>query len=112
MRTSPLIGLPNPSTIYSCPYVDHKNLVHVHSGDDVGFLQIVVMGVDVERWVVVPESAVNEVSITNAAEGKVVRSGRCCLSGITNSTVKCFVAVVSAEIGRLVPNIVVVKLGR
>jgi len=70
------------------------------------------MGVDVERWVVVPEAGVNEISITNAAEGKVVRSGGCCLSGITNSTVKFFVAVVSAEIGRLVPDIVVFKLGR
>lgn len=70
------------------------------------------MGVDVERWVVVPEATVNERAVTNATEGEVARSGRCCLSGITHSTFEFFVAVVSAKIGGLISDIGPFKFGR
>lgn len=57
------------------------------------------------------EATVYEMSITDATEGKVARSGCCCLGSIANSTFEFEVAVVGAQIGRLVSDVVSFKFG-
>lgn len=74
-------------------------------------LHVGVVGVDVERRVVVSEAAVDEVSITNATEGKVAGSGRGGLGGITDPAFEFIVTVVRAQIGRLISDVVSVKFG-
>jgi hypothetical protein len=106
-----LLRLPDSSTVNTCSYVDNKDLIHIHRWGYVFSLYTHVVRVDIVRWIVVPEAAVDEIAIANATEGKVARSGRCCLSSIANSTCKCTIAVVAAQIGGLISEVVSFKLG-